>query len=89
MCELYHDCEIYNYAGPKVQPQVVTSATAVSAKISRFPAIVTFPLLNDNVALENDEEYTLSLSVNGSTAIVNPATTRIVIQDNDSMWHIF
>ena len=65
------------------------SATAVSEKISRFPAIVAFTLLNDNVALENNEEYTLSLSVNGPSTVVNPATTRIVIQDDDSMWHIF
>ena len=65
------------------------SATAVSEKLSRFPALVTFSLLNDNVALENNEEYTLSLSVNGPSIVANPATTRIVIQDDDSMWHIF
>ena len=64
------------------------SGTAVSANISSYPAKVTFALLNDNVALENDEEYTLSLTVNDSAIIVNPATTRIVIQDDDSMWRM-
>ena len=72
-----------------LQPLVVMSGTAVSAKISSYPANVTIALLNDNVALENDEEYTLSLTVNDSTIIVNPSTTRIVIQDDDSMWHMF
>ena len=64
------------------------SGTAISANISSYPANVTFAILNDNVALENDEEYTLSLTINDPTIIVNPATTRIVIKDEDSMWHM-
>ena len=75
-------------SGPMEQPLVVMSGTTVSANISSYPANVTFPLLNDNVALEDDEEYTLSLIINNSTIIVNPATTRIVIQDEDSMLHM-
>ena len=75
-------------AGTMEQPLVVTSGMTISANISCYPANVTFALLNDNVALEDDEEYTLYLTVNDSTIIVNPATTRIVIQDDDSMLHM-
>ena len=70
-----------------LQPLVVMSGTAVSANISSYPANVNITLLNDIVGLENDEEYTLSLTVHDSTIIVNPSTTCIVIQDEDSMWH--
>ena len=72
-----------------LQPQVSISATAVNEKLSSYPAIVTLPLLNDNVGLESDEEYTLSLSAIGFNIIVDPATTRIVIQDDDGISHMF
>ena len=71
-----------------LQPLVVMSGTAVSAKISSYPAKVPIAILNDNVSLENDEEYTLSLTVKDSTIIVNTATTPIVIQDDDSICHM-
>ena len=72
-------------AGPVQQPLVVISGTAVSQKITTYPATVPFAILNDSVALEEDEEYVLTLTTNDPNAIVNPATTRIVIQDDDSM----
>ena len=72
-------------AGPVQQPLVVISGAAVSENITTYPATVSFAILNDSVALEDDEEYVLTLTANDPNVIVNPATTRIVIQDDDSM----
>ena len=37
----------------------------------------------EDTVLENDEEFTLQLATNDTTVVLNPLTTKVIINDND------
>lgn len=74
-------------AGPISQALVVTSGTDVNETITSYPAMVSFSIINDSIALEDDEQYSLTLIASDPSITVERATTLIVIQDDDSMYN--
>ena len=75
---------IYNLLGPGAQPPTVrTSGTSVNEELTSFPAVVSFPIIDDDAALETVEKYLLSLIPSDPSIIINQSTSEIVILDDD------
>ena len=78
---------IYNLLGPGTQPPTVrTSGTSVNEELTSFPAVVSFPIIDDDAALETVERY-LFLITSDPSFIINPAMSEIVILDDDGKFH--
>ena len=73
--------------GPGRQPgAVLTSGTDVDMVITSFPATITFPLIDDEGALEPVETYQLTLIPSDPSIIINQPTANISILDEDGMY---
>ena len=64
-----------------------TSGTSVNEELTSFPAEISFPIIDDDVALETVERYSLSLIPSDPLVIINQATSEIVILENDGKLH--
>ena len=69
--------------GPGAQPTGVISGTDVDETLTSFPVDVSFPLIDDVVALEDVEIYTLTLIPSDPSIIINQASCQINVFDND------
>ena len=75
---------LYPFSGPGVQAGVRISGTDVSETLTSFPATVSFTINDDEAAVEAVERYSLTLIHSDPAISINPATTEIVILDDDS-----
>ena len=70
--------------GPGAQPSTVrTSGTSVNEELTSFPANISFPIIDDEVALETVERYSLSLIPSDPSITINQFMSEIVILDDD------
>ena len=70
--------------GPGAQPSTVrTSGTSVNEKLTSFPAEISFPIIDDDVALETVERYPLSLITSDPSITISRSMSEIVIIDDD------
>ena len=75
---------LYPLSGPGMQTGVRISGTDVSETLTSFPATISFPINDDDAAVEAVERYFLTLIPSDPAISINPATTEIVILDDDS-----
>ena len=72
--------------GPGAQPSTVrTSGTDVNLVLTSFPVEISFPIVDDDGAIETVERYSLSLIPSDPSITLNQATSQIVILDDDGM----
>ena len=67
-----------------MQAGVRISGTDVSETLTSFPATITFTINDDEAAVEAVERYSLTLIPSDPAISINPATTEILILDDDS-----
>ena len=60
----------------------------MNEEMTSFPAEISFPIIDDEVALEKAERYSLRLITSDPLIIINQATTEIVILDDDGKLYI-
>ena len=57
-------------------------------ELTSFPANISFPIIDDDVALETVERYSLSLIPSDPSITINQSMSEIVILDDDGKLHI-